>query len=111
MKYHLTGAHKESAVDVELILEADSEEAASAAAGQMSMMVEKIEPVVGPSEDDVMRHEYHTLRCDFRDLNTHLNKYAADYWRVRDIHHDARDANSVYAILERMHRVAPDSKY
>lgn len=111
MKFHLNGAHKETGQDVEIIVDCDSEESAIAQAGVMDIMVERVEPLQQPIEDDVMRYEYHTLRCDFRDLNTHLNKYAAESWRVRDLHHDAHDAKSVYVVLERMHRTAPDSKY
>lgn len=111
MKYHMTGAHKDSAIDVELILNADTEETAVAAAGLMNVMVERVQPLLRPIEEQVLRYEYHTLRCDFRDLNTHLNKYASESWRVQDIYHDPKDANSAYVIMERMHRIAPDAKY
>ncbi len=111
MKYHITGAHKETADDVELLLEAATEDAAAQTVTGMDIMVEKIEPADDPLSADSVRYEYHTLRCDFRDLQTHLNKYAEEYWRMFNIHHDPNDDKMVRVVLERIHRLDPTEGY
>lgn len=49
-------------------------------------------------------YEYHTLRCNFSDLQTHLNEYAAKEWRVHTIHHGHVDEKMVYVVMERQHK-------
>ena len=111
MKYHVTGAHKETAEDIEMLVEADSEDIAAQTVAGMSIMVEKVEPASVPLPTEAVRYEYHTLRCDFRDLQSHLNKYAKDWWRVSHVHHDPQDDKMVRILLERIHRVDTDSQY
>ena len=111
MKYHVTGAHKETADDIEVLVDAETEDAAAKTVAGMSVMVEKIEPASAPLARDVVRYEYHTLRCDFRDLQTHLNKYAAEWWKVFNIHHDSQDDKMVRIVLERVHRMDSTSQY
>lgn len=111
MKYHVTGAHKETAEDIELLVDAESEDAAAQTVTGMSVMVEKVEPASEPLANETIRYEYHTLRCDFRDLQTHLNKYASEWWRVLNIHHDPHDDKMVRVVLERVHRVDPSAQY
>ncbi len=111
MKYHVTGVHKETAEDVEMMLDAENEDIAAQTVSGMSVMVEKVEPAREPMTNETLRWEYHTLRCDFRDLQTHLNKYAKDWWKVFQIHHDPSDDKMVRVVLERVHRMAVDSHY
>ncbi len=111
MKYHVTGAHKETADDIEMVVEAESEDAAAQTVSGMHVMVEKIEPASTPLATETVRYEYHTLRCDFRDLQSHLNKYAAEFWRVLNIHHDPHDDKMVRVVMERLHRVDPNARY
>jgi hypothetical protein len=111
MKYHVTGAHRETADDVEMLVEAASEDAAAQTVSGMSVMVEKVAPASEPLPNESLRYEYHTLRCDFRDLQTHINKYAADYWRAIHIHHDPADDKMVRVVMERLHRIAPSARY
>lgn len=112
MKYHVTGASKETADDVEMLVEAASEDAAAQTVSGMNVMVEKIEPAAGELPAEAChRYEYHTLRCNFSDLQSHLNKYAKDRWRVFNINHDPQDNKSVCAVLERIHFVDADSMY
>lgn len=111
MKYHVTGAHKETADDIELLVEADTEDSAAQTVSGMSVMVEKVEPATTPLANESVRYEYHTLRCDFRDLQTHLNKYASEWWRVFHVHHDPQDDKMVRVVLERLHRVDATSRY
>ncbi|MCB9850496.1 MAG: hypothetical protein H6817_07290 [Phycisphaerales bacterium] len=111
MKYHVTGAHKETADDIELLVEAANEDAAAKTVSGMNLMVERVEPATEPLPNDAVRYEYHTLRCDFRDLQSHINKYAADYWRAYNIHHDPSDDKMVRVVLERVHRMTPDAQY
>ncbi len=111
MKYHVTGAHKETADDIELLMEAASEDLAAETASGMSVLVEKVEPATMPLANEVVRKEYHTLRCDFRDLQTHLNKYAEEYWTAFHIHHDPTDDKMVRVVMERPHRIEPGSHY
>ena len=70
-------------------------------------MVEKLEPAEMPLATDCVRYEYHTLRCDFSDLQSHLNRYAAEFWRLYNIHHDPQDDKMVRCLLERIHRIDP----
>ncbi len=107
MKYHVTGAHRETADDIELLVDAATEDAAMQTVSGMSVMVEKIEPAEEPLSSDTIRYEYHTLRCDFGDLQGHLNRYGKEYWRVKNIHHDPHDDKMVRCLLERVHRVDP----
>ena len=109
MKYHVTGAHKETAEDVELVVDAQTEDAAMQTVCGMSIMVEKIEPAGDPLTHDCVRYEYHTLRCDFGDLQGHLNNYGKEYWRVKNVHHDPHDDKMVRVLLERVHRIDPTS--
>ena len=111
MKYHVTGAHKETAEDVEMLVDADSEDKAAETVAGMHVMIEKIEPAGIPLATETVRYEYHTLRCDFRDLQTHLNKYAREYWRVQNIHHDPHDDKMVRVVMERIHRVGAAGQY
>jgi len=107
MKYHVTGAHKETAEDIELLVEAATEDAAAQTVSGMNVMIERLEPASMPLPTEQVRYEYHTLRCDFRDLAPHLNKYAEEYWRVLHIHHDPTDDKMVRIVMERQHRVLP----
>jgi hypothetical protein len=111
MKYHVTGAHKDTAEDVEMLVEAESEDLAAETVSGMRVMVEKIEPAGAPLPNETVRWEYHTLRCDFRDLQTYLNKYAKEFWRVFNIHHDPHDDKMVRVVMERLHRVDATSQY
>jgi hypothetical protein len=111
MKFHVKGAHRETAEDIEMLVDAETEDAAAQTVTGMSVMVEKIVPAEAPLATDLTRYEYHTLRCDFRDLQTHLNKYAHDYWRVLNVHHDPHDDKMVRVVLERLHRVDPSTEY
>jgi hypothetical protein len=107
MKFHVKGAHRETAEDIEMLVEANSEDAAAQTVTGMSVMVEKIVPAGGPLSQELVRFEYHTLRCDFGDLQSHLNNYAQRWWRVLNIHHDPHDDKMVRVVLERIHRVDP----
>ena len=111
MKYHVTGAHKETADDIEMLVDAETEDAAAKTVSGMSVMVERIEPASEPLPIEAVRYEYHTLRCDFRDLQTHLNKYATDWWKAFHVHHDPQDDKMVRVVLERIHRVDTTSQY
>ncbi len=112
MKYHITGASRDTADDIEMLVDAESEDAAAQTVAGMNVMVEKIEPAECelPVEAS-LRYEYHTLRCNFSDLQTHLNKYAKERWRVMNIHHDPQDDKQIRVVLERVHHVDPSSKY
>lgn len=112
MKYHITGASKDTAEDIEMLVEAASEDAAAQTVSGMNVMVEKIEPAECELPAEAFhRYEYHTLRCNFSDLQSHLNKYAKDRWRVYHINHDSHDTKSVYVVLERIHFVDAGSMY
>ena len=112
MKYHVTGAHKDTAEDVEMLVEAESEDAAAQTVAGMNLMVEKVEPAEKDFATDVQhRFEYHTLRGNFSDLQSLLNKYAKDRWRAMNIHHDPHDDKLVRVVLERIHQVDSDSMY
>ncbi|GJM25989.1 MAG: hypothetical protein DHS20C16_24040 [Phycisphaerae bacterium] len=112
MKYHVTGASRDTAEDIEMLVDAESEDAAAQTVAGMNVMVEKIEPAESelPSETH-FRYEYHTLRCNFSDLQTHLNKYAKERWRVAHLNHDPHDNKSISVLMERIHHVDPTSKY
>jgi hypothetical protein len=111
MRFHIMGAHRESGDDVELLIESENEESVNQTMAGMNLMVEKLEPATMPLHTDIVKYEYHTLRCDFRDLNVHLNKYAEDYWRIHNIHHDPHDDKMVRVVMERIHRVDTASKF
>ena len=50
------------------------------------------------------QYDYHTLRCNFSDLQSHLNEYATDHWRLFSVHHDSQDDKIVRVIMERPHK-------
>jgi hypothetical protein len=111
MKFHIIAAHKDTGDDMELILESENEESAQQTLAAMGVMVEKLALATLPLQTDQIKYEYHTLRCDFRDLTVHLNKYAAEFWRVLNIHHDPHDDKMVRVVMERFHRVDTASKF
>ena len=112
MKFHVTGASRETADDIEMLVDAESEDAAAQTVAGMNVMVEKIEPAECELPvETTFRYEYHTLRCNFSYLQTHLNKYAKERWRVMHINHDPNDNKSISVLLERVHHVDPSSKY
>lgn len=47
------------------------------------------------------RVEYQTVRCNFGDLQAHLNKYALEEWRVLHLSHGTQDERMVYVVMER----------
>ena len=102
MKYHILAAHRETAVDVEVLVEAETEGDATEVANSMQLMVERIEPVqTSLALGDAQWYEYHTLRCDFRDLAVHLTKYGKEGWRLLASHHDPNDDKMVRCVMER----------
>jgi hypothetical protein len=80
VKYHIKGAHRETAEDLEVIYEAESEQKASIAANNLGLMVESIKPYL----EGLM--EYHTVRCNFSDLQQYLNQYAEDEYQLNFIY-------------------------
>jgi len=55
----------------------------------------------------VQKTEYHTLRCNFSDLQAHLNEYAKKGWCVRNIAHGQTDDRMVFVVMERDHKAHP----